>query len=64
LAGLKIGDLITHVGTKQLTGTAEIATVHAPTRQTPLLLRVVREGSAAFVAITADTETSLPNVSH
>ena len=64
LAGLKIGDLITHVGTKQLTGTAEIATVHAPTRQTPLLLRVVREGSAAFLAITGDTETSLPNVSH
>jgi serine protease Do len=64
LAGLKIGDLITHVGTKQLLGTAEIATVHAPTRQTPLLLRVVREGSAAFLAITGDTETSLPNVSH
>jgi serine protease Do len=64
LAGLKIGDLITHVGTKQLIGTAEIATVHAPTRQAPLLLRVVREGSAAFIAITGDTETSLPNVSH
>jgi serine protease Do len=54
LAGLKIGDLITHVGTKQLIGTADIATVHAPTRQAPLLLRVVREGSAAFVAITGD----------
>jgi S1-C subfamily serine protease len=64
LAGLKIGDLITHIGTKQLIGTAEIATVHAPTHQAPLLLRVVREGSAAFVAITGDTETSLPNVSH
>jgi serine protease Do len=64
LAGLKIGDLITHIGTKQLIGTAEIATVHAPTHQAPLLLRVVREGSAAFVAITPDTETPLPNVSH
>ncbi|MGO9935670.1 MAG: trypsin-like peptidase domain-containing protein [Steroidobacteraceae bacterium] len=64
LAGLKIGDLITHVGTKQLIGTAEIATIHAPTRQAPLLLRVVREGSAAFVAITGDAETSLSNVSH
>ncbi len=64
LAGLRIGDLITHVGTKQLIGTAEIAAVHAPTRQTPLLLRVVREGSAAFVTITGDTETSLPNVLH
>ena len=54
LAGLKIGDLITHVGTKQLIGTEDLATVHAPTRQAPLLLRVVREGSAAFVAVTGD----------
>ncbi len=54
LAGLKIGDLITHVGTKQLIGTADLATVHAPTRQAPLLLRVVREGSAVFVAVTGD----------
>jgi serine protease Do len=56
LAGLKIGDLITHVGTRQLITTADIATVHAPTPQAPLLLRVVREGSAGFVALTGEPE--------
>src|ERR1700734_3235423 len=56
LAGLKIGDLITHVGTKQLINTADIVKVHAPTPQAPLLLRVVREGSAGFVAITGEAE--------
>ncbi|HXC10186.1 MAG TPA: trypsin-like peptidase domain-containing protein [Steroidobacteraceae bacterium] len=56
LAGLKIGDLITHVGTKQLITTADIAKVRAPTPQAPLLLRVVREGSAGFVAITGEAE--------
>jgi serine protease Do len=64
LAGLKIGDLITHVGTKQLMGIADLAMVHIPNRQAPLLVRVVRGGSATFVAITGETETSLPNVSH
>jgi serine protease Do len=60
LAGLKVGDLITHVGTKQLIAIADLAAVHAPTRQAPLLLRVVREGSPAFVAITGETEVSRP----
>jgi serine protease Do len=64
LAGLKVGDLITHVGTKQLLTIPELAAVHVPTRQAPLLLRVVREGSAAFVAITGETEIALPNVPH
>jgi serine protease Do len=64
LAGLRVGDLITHVGTKQLIGNSDLATVHAPTRQAPLLLRVVRDGSPAFVAITGETEISLPNVPH
>jgi serine protease Do len=64
VAGLKVGDLITHVGTKQLIAISELASVHAPTRQAPLLLRVVREGSPAFVAITGETEISLPNVRH
>jgi serine protease Do len=64
VAGLKVGDLITHVGTKQLVAISELATVHTPTRQAPLLLRVVREGSPAFVAITGEAEISLPNVSH
>jgi hypothetical protein len=39
-------------------------TLHAPTRQAPLLLRVVREGSPAFVAITGEAEISLPNIPH
>jgi serine protease Do len=61
LAGLKVGDLVTHVGTTQLLAISELATVHTPTRQAPLLLRVVREGSPAFVAITGETEISLPH---
>ena len=56
LAGLKVGDLITHAGTKQLIAPADIAAVTRPTRQVPLLLRVVREGSAAFIAITGEVE--------
>jgi serine protease Do len=64
LAGLRVGDLITHVGTKQLIAIADLAAVHTPTRQAPLLLRVVRDGSPAFVAITGDTEISLPSLSH
>src|ERR1700678_780615 len=64
LAGLKVGDLITHVGTKQLIAISDLVTLHAPTRQAPLLLRVVREGSPAFVAITGEAEISLPNVPH
>jgi serine protease Do len=64
LAGLRVGDLITHVGTKQLIAVSELVTAHAPTRQAPLLLRVVREGSPAFVAITGETEISPPNLRH
>jgi serine protease Do len=56
LAGLKIGDLITHLGTKQLTGVADIATVATPTPQAPLLLRVVRDGVATFIAVTGEAE--------
>jgi S1-C subfamily serine protease len=64
VAGLKVGDLITHVGTKQLIGISELVAVHTPTRQAPLLLRVVREGSPAFVALTGEPEISLPNAQH
>jgi serine protease Do len=56
LAGLKIGDLITHAGTKQLTGVADLAMVGKPSSERPLLLRVVRDGSASFVAITGSDE--------
>jgi serine protease Do len=54
VAGLKVGDLITHLGTTQLVEPTTIATVSKPTRQNPLLLRVVRDGSPAFVALTGD----------
>jgi serine protease Do len=64
VAGLRIGDLITHVGTKQLIAISDLASAHVPTRQSPLLLRVVREGSPAFVAITGESEISLPNLTH
>jgi hypothetical protein len=52
MAGLKIGDLITYAGTKQLNDVTELATVDKPTSQMPLLLLVVRDGSYRFIAIT------------
>jgi serine protease Do len=56
LAGLKVGDLITHAGTKRLTDVADLANVSKPSPQLPLLLRVVRDGSPRFVAITGSDE--------
>jgi serine protease Do len=62
LAGLKIGDLITYAGTKQLNDVAELATVGQPTTQHPLLLLVVRDGSVRFIAITGTDEVSVAAV--
>lgn len=56
LGGLKVGDLITHAGTKRLTDVSDLATVSKPSPQMPLLLRVVRDGSPRFVAITGSDE--------
>jgi serine protease Do len=56
LAGLKVGDLITHAGTKRLTDVADLATVSKPSSQIPLLLRIVRDGSPRFVALTGTEE--------
>jgi serine protease Do len=56
LAGLKVGDLITHSGSKQLLGVTDIATVATPSAQAPLLIRVVRDGSPTFIAITGEAE--------
>jgi serine protease Do len=56
LAGLKIGDLITHAGTKQLGDVADLATVSKPTSALPLLLRVVRNGSPGFIAVTGSED--------
>jgi serine protease Do len=60
LAGLRIGDLITHAGSKRLTGVADLATVDLPTPQQPLLLRVVRDGSPTFIAVTGSDERGAP----
>ena len=56
LAGLKIGDLITHAGSKRLEDVADLATVSKPSTKLPLLLRVVRDGSPGFIAITGSEE--------
>jgi serine protease Do len=56
LAGLKVGDLITHAGTKPLTDVADLVTVSKPSPEMPLLLRIVRDGSPRFVAITGSDE--------
>lgn len=52
LAGLRIGDLITHAGTKQLTAVTDLTAVDMPSPKLPLLLRVLRDGSPSFVAVT------------
>jgi serine protease Do len=54
LAGLKVGDLITHLGTTPLLRARDILAVAQPTAKDPVLLRVVREGSAVFVAVTGE----------
>jgi len=54
LAGLKVGDLITHLGTTPLLRAGDMLTVAAPTAKDPVLLRVVREGSAVFVAVSGE----------
>jgi len=56
LAGLKIGDLITHAGSKRLQDVADLATVSTPSSKLPLLLRVVRDGSPGFIAVTGSEE--------
>jgi S1-C subfamily serine protease len=56
LAGLKIGDLITHAGTKRLAGVVDLASVSQPSTKNPLLLRVLRDGSPRFVAVTGSDE--------
>ena len=56
LAGLKIGDLITHAGTKRLEDVTDLSTVDRPTNKLPLLLRIIRDGTAGFLAITGSEE--------
>jgi len=56
LAGLRIGDLITHAGSKRLQDVADLATVSKPSAKLPLLLRVVRDGSPGFIAVTGSED--------
>jgi len=56
LAGLKVGDLITHAGSKQLITVTDLAAIAVPSPQAPLLVRVVRDGSPSFVAITGEVD--------
>jgi serine protease Do len=56
LAGLKVGDLITHLGGHQLTSVGDIVDVDQPSADSPVLLRVVRDGAASFVPVTGQVE--------
>jgi len=56
VAGLRIGDLITHAGSKHLQDVADLATVSKPSKKLPLLLRVLRDGSPGFVAVTGSED--------
>jgi serine protease Do len=56
LGGLRVGDLITHLGTNQLIQAADIATVGKPALKDPVLLRIVRDGAATFIVLTGEAE--------
>ena len=56
LAGLRVGDLITHIGTKQLIEAADLTTIEKPTPQEPVLLRIVRDATGTFIALTGEAE--------
>jgi serine protease Do len=56
LGGLRVGDLITHLGTNQLIQAADIAAIGKPALQDPVLLRIVRDGAATFIALTGEAE--------
>jgi S1-C subfamily serine protease len=56
LAGLQVGDLLTHAGTKHLAEVGDIASVSKPNSKQPLLLRVIRDGAPSFIAVTGSEE--------
>jgi S1-C subfamily serine protease len=58
LAGLQIGDLITHLGTQQLNGVSQLASIDQLSVTSPLLVRVVRDGVPRFVVITSTSPQS------
>jgi serine protease Do len=51
LAGLQIGDLITHLGTEPLKGVGQLASIDQLSATAPLLVRVVRDGVPQFMVI-------------
>jgi hypothetical protein len=53
---MKVGDLITHAGTKRLEDVADLSTVSKPSVSQPLLLRIIRNGSPGFIAVTGTDE--------
>ena len=55
LAGLKVGDVITQIGNKQQVDVRDLKETPSPSPQAPLLVRIVRDGNAAFVAITGES---------
>jgi serine protease Do len=55
LAGIRVGDLVTHLGAKQLFTATDIAALGKPTPQDPVLLRVVHDGSPVFIALTGQS---------
>jgi len=56
MAGLRVGDLLTHAGSEQLTTPQQLAQAMSPSEAVPLLLRVVRGGQPRFVAVTGMPE--------
>jgi serine protease Do len=56
LGGLRIGDLLTYAGTKHLKSVSDLQGIDKPSKRTPLLLRVFRDGTPGFVAVTGSEE--------
>jgi serine protease Do len=55
LAGIRVGDLVTHLGAKQFFAATDIAAIGTPTPQNPVLLRVVHDGSPVFIVLTGQS---------
>ena len=60
LAGLKVGDLITHAANHPLLAAGDMADLPKPTPAAPVLIRIVRDGNPSFVAITGESEIQFP----
>jgi serine protease Do len=56
VGGLRVGDLITHCGTTPVTQAADLIMAGKPSPLDPLLLRIVRDGSGTFIALTGEVD--------